>query len=473
MSHGASDAVSVSRFVLEKRLGKTKGDVHILPSPIDALRAACVRCSAPISPSVSVRRFRDARLKLHESPLIEKLKRPRLQVAPSGLPRDQRMDKTTMARPKPRLLQGNEAIGLGALAAGCNFFAGYPITPSSEIVEFMSRELPCNGDPFIQMEDEIASLGACIGASLAGRKAMTATSGPGFSLMQENLGFACIAEVPVVVVDVMRAGPSTGMPTNVAQGDVQQARWGTHGDHPAIVLCPSTVAECFDLTVTAFNHAERFRTPVILLLDEVVAHMREKVTLPAPETIEVIDRRRPTVPPDWYIPYKTDASLVPQLADLGDGHRYHVTGLVHDHRGFPTRRPDEVEPFYARLFSKISRNFGELERVQLDRSDDADIILIAYGCTARSARAAVRLGRERGLKVGLIQISSLWPFPRRSVENALSGKRFALVPELNMGQVRREVLRVNNGRSIILGLSKMDGSMITPDDILRRLAEVA
>jgi 2-oxoglutarate ferredoxin oxidoreductase subunit alpha len=377
-----------------------------------------------------------------------------------------------MPKSAPRLVQGNEAVCLGALAAGCNFFAGYPITPSSEIIEFMARELPIRGEPFIQMEDEIASLGACIGASLAGRKAMTATSGPGFSLMQENLGYACMAEVPLVLVNVMRAGPSTGMPTYVAQGDVQQARWGTHGDHPAIVLCPSTVAECFELAVTAFNHAERFRTPVILLLDEMVAHMREKVTLPAAESLEVIDRRRPTVPPDWYIPYKTDGSLIPQLADLGDGYRYHVTGLVHDERGFPTLRPDEVEPFYTRLFAKITRQFRYLEYVKAFQLEDAEFLIIAYGCTARSARAAVRIGRERGAKLGLLQILSLWPFPRGPVEEALTGKTAALVPELNMGQLRREVLRVNNGRTKVLRLAKMIGGMITPEEILRRLREV-
>jgi len=377
-----------------------------------------------------------------------------------------------MPKSAPRLVQGNEAVCLGALAAGCNFFAGYPITPSSEIIEFMARELPIRGEPFIQMEDEIASLGACIGASLAGRKAMTATSGPGFSLMQENLGYACMAEVPLVLVNVMRAGPSTGMPTYVAQGDVQQARWGTHGDHPAIVLCPSTVAECFELAVTAFNHAERFRTPVILLLDEMVAHMREKVTLPAAESLEVIDRRRPTVPPDWYIPYKTDGSLIPQLADLGDGYRYHVTGLVHDERGFPTLRPDEVEPFYTRLFAKITRQFRYLEYVKAFQLEDAEFLIIAYGCTARSARAAVRIGRERGAKLGLLQILSLWPFPRGPVVEALTGKTAALVPELNMGQLRREVLRVNNGRTKVLRLAKMIGGMITPEEILRRLREV-
>jgi 2-oxoglutarate ferredoxin oxidoreductase subunit alpha len=377
-----------------------------------------------------------------------------------------------MHRNRGRLLQGNEAIVLGALAAGCNFFAGYPITPSSEIMELLSRELPARGDVFIQMEDEIASLGSCIGASLAGRKAMTATSGPGFSLMQENLGYACMAEVPVVLVNVMRAGPSTGMPTNVAQGDVQQARWGTHGDHPAIVLCPATVSECFELTVTAFNHSERFRTPVILLADEMVAHTREKVMLPLPEEVEVIDRRRPAVPPDWYIPYKTDGSLIPALANLGQGYRYHVTGLVHDERGFPTRRQDEVEPFYARLFAKISRQFAYLENVKPFQVDDADLLIIAYGCTARSAMAAVRLGRERGMALGLLQLMTLWPFPRKTISEALDGKKAAIVPELNLGQLRREVLRVNDGRTKVLGLNKMDGTMISPEEILKRLREV-
>jgi 2-oxoglutarate ferredoxin oxidoreductase subunit alpha len=261
------------------------------------------------------------------------------------------------------------------------------------------------------------------------------------------------------------------MPTSVAQGDVQQARWGTHGDHPSIVLCPATVPECFELTVTAFNHAERFRTPVILLTDEMVAHTRETVTLPDPREIEIIDRRRPTVPPDWYVPYQTDGSLIPRLADLGEGYRYHVTGLVHDERGFPTLRQEEIEPFYARLFGKISRHMADLENVKRFSMEDAELVIIAYGCTARSAQAAVRLGRERGIKVGLLQLLSLWPFARHAVEEALQGKRAALVPELNMSQLRREVLRVNSARTRILSLSKMNGTMITPDEILLRLRE--
>ncbi|MBU0513678.1 MAG: 2-oxoacid:acceptor oxidoreductase subunit alpha [Proteobacteria bacterium] len=376
-----------------------------------------------------------------------------------------------MAKPPVRLMQGNEAIARGALAVGCDFFAGYPITPASEITEIMSFELPARGLPFIQMEDEIASIAACLGAAMAGAKAMTATSGPGFSLMQENLGYGIITETPMVLVNVQRAGPSTGMPTNVAQGDLQQARWGTHGDHPIIVLCPSTVAECFHLTVTAFNFAERFRTPVILLSDELVAHMRETVRLPTVDEFEVTNRRQPTVPPDWYLPYKTDGSQVPALADLGRGYRYHVTGLVHDERGFPTRRPDEAAPFYERLFDKIARHFDDIQLVEKTALDDAEEIIIAYGCVTRAARAAVRLGRERGRKLGLLTLKTVWPFPRQKVEEALEGRRLALVPELNMGQLSREVKRVNDGRTKVVRYGKLDGTMITPDEILSRIEE--
>jgi 2-oxoglutarate ferredoxin oxidoreductase subunit alpha len=372
---------------------------------------------------------------------------------------------------RAQLVQGNQAVAFGALAAGCDFYAGYPITPSSEIMEIMSRELPVRGHVFIQMEDEIASLGACIGASLTGRKTMTATSGPGFSLMQENLGYACMAEVPAVVVNVMRTGPSTGMPTNVAQGDVQQARWGTHGDHPAIVVCPSTVSECFELSVKAFNYAERFRTPVILLMDEMVAHTREKVILPENDDIEIVNRQQPTVPPDWYIPYKADGSLVPRLADLGQGYRYHITGLTHDERGFPTRRSDEAGPFHARLFEKISRHFSSLEHVKHFEVDDAEHLIIAYGCVARSARAAVRMGREHGIKLGLIQLLSIWPFPRAAVVHAIRGRRSVIVAELNLGQMRREVLRVNDNGTRVVGLNKIDGTMIAPAEILNRVSE--
>jgi len=328
------------------------------------------------------------------------------------------------------------------------------------------------GGTFIQMEDEIASLGAIIGASLAGVKSMTATSGPGFSLMQENLGFGVIAEVPCVIVNVMRSGPSTGMPTHVSQGDVQQARWGTHGDHPIIVLAPSTTKECFDLTVKAFNLSEKYRTPVIILSDEVVAHSREKITLPPPGKLEVIDRLRPAMPPEWYIPYEDTASGVPPMGIFGDGYRYHVTGLIHDVRGFPTERPDEVVPFMSRLFRKINQHFHEIQLVEEYLTEGAEVLVIAYGSVARSAKRAVKEARDRGIKAGLFKLITLWPFPRRLLEPHLQRVRAVLVPELNMGQMSREVKRINQGATRVETLNRIDGNLITPEEILERLFEL-
>ena len=372
---------------------------------------------------------------------------------------------------KPRLLQGNEAIVEGALAAGCSFFAGYPITPASEISEILAYRLPQMEGTFIQMEDEIASLGAVIGASLAGAKSMTATSGPGFSLMQENLGYACVAEVPCVIVNVMRGGPSTGLPTSPSQGDVMQARWGTHGDHPIIVLAPSSVRDSFDVTVTAFNFSERYRTPVIVLSDEVVAHTRETVELPDPEEIEVLERITPSMPPEWYIPYEDTASGVPPMGIFGDGYRYHVTGLIHDVRGFPTMRADEIEPFMKRLFRKISMNFHDIQIVNHFMTEDAEIVVIAYGSVARSARRAVVDAREKGIKAGLMHLVTLSPFPRRDVVATIRDVRVVLVPEMNMGQISREVKRVNEGMSRVTTLNRMDGRMITPQQIYERLVK--
>ncbi len=375
-------------------------------------------------------------------------------------------------QPRPRLLQGNEAVVEGALYAGCRFFAGYPITPATEISEAMSFRLPAVGGTFIQMEDEIASLGATIGASLAGTKAMTATSGPGFSLMQENLGFACVAEVPLVIVNVMRGGPSTGLPTQVSQGDVQQARWGTHGDHPIIVLAAATTWDCFSLTVKAFNLAEKYRTPVILLSDEVVAHTREKIVLPPPGALEVSDRVRPSMPPEWYVPYEDNARGVPEMGIFGDGYRYHVTGLIHDLHGFPTERPDEIEPFLKRLFRKITQHFADIQMVEEELTDDAEVLVVAYGSVARSARRAVREARQQGLKAGLIKLITLWPFPRQLLEPLLARVRAVLVPELNMGQMSREVKRVNQGMTRVETLNRIDGNLITPKEILERLVKM-
>jgi 2-oxoglutarate/2-oxoacid ferredoxin oxidoreductase subunit alpha len=370
------------------------------------------------------------------------------------------------------VLQGNEAIVEGALAAGCRFFAGYPITPATEISEVMSYRLPAVGGTFIQMEDEIASLGTVIGASLAGVKSMTATSGPGFSLMQENLGFACTAEVPCVIVNVMRGGPSTGLPTRVSQGDVMQARWGTHGDHPIIVLAASTTQDCFTATVRAFNLSEKYRTPVILLADEVVAHTREKICLPRPEEVEVIDRIVPNMPPDWFIPYEDNSRGVPPMSMFGDGYRYHVTGLIHDVRGFPTERRDEITAFLNRIFRKITQHLLDIQQIEEEMTEDAEVLVIAYGSVSRSARRAVREARENGVKAGLIQLVTLWPFPRQAVEPVLRRARVALVPELNMGQMSREVKRISQGATRIETLNRIDGNLITPGEILTRLVRM-
>ena len=367
------------------------------------------------------------------------------------------------------LLQGNEAIVEGALAAGCRFFAGYPITPASEISEVLSVKLPRLGGTFIQMEDELASMGAVVGASLSGVKSMTATSGPGFSLMQENLGFACIAEVPCVVVNVMRGGPSTGLPTSPAQGDVMQARWGTHGDHPIIVLSVSTALECFEITVRAFNLSEKYRVPVIVLADEVVAHTRETVSLPEADSMEIIDRTPPSVPPEWYTPYAENSRGVPPMSVFGEGFRHHVTGLVHDVRGFPTQTPHEVDAFIRRLFRKVTQGFPEIQMTRSYRLEDATVAVIAYGSVARSAQRAVIEARNEGVKAGLLQLTTLFPFPRRIVEPVLKQCDLVVVPEMNIGQISREVKRVNQFGTHVEKYNKVDGRLITPDEIRRKL----
>lgn len=373
---------------------------------------------------------------------------------------------------RARLIQGNEACAEGAVAAGCRFYAGYPITPSSEIAEVLSHRLPAVGGTFIQMEDEIASLGAVIGASLAGVKAMTATSGPGFSLMQEHIGFACMAEVPCVVVNVMRGGPSTGLPTHPSQGDVQQARWGTHGDHPIIALTPWSVMECFQLTVRAFNLSEKYRTPVILLMDEVVGHMRENVVLPEVGSLEIFERVKPNVPPEWYIPYEDTPFGVPPMAPFGEGYRYHVTGLTHDVRGFPTLREDEIEPFMSRLFRKIWTHLEDIQSWETYQMEDAEACIVAYGSVARAAKRAVVEARARGLKIGLLRLVTIWPFCRRAVESVLGRCRLLLVPEMNLGQISREVKRVVQGRAKVITVSKALGRLLTPQEILEPLGEV-
>jgi 2-oxoglutarate ferredoxin oxidoreductase subunit alpha len=367
------------------------------------------------------------------------------------------------------LVQGNAACARAAIDAGCRFYAGYPITPSSEIAEHMAAVLPAAGGAFVQMEDEIASLGAVLGASLAGRKAMTASSGPGFSLMQEHLGYAAGAEIPCVVVDVMRPGPSTGLPTSPAQGDLMQARWGTHGDHPVIALAPASVAEVYELTVRAFNLAERYRTPVVLLYDEVIGHLRERVSLASPERLALVERRRPVAPPAGYRPYAAAPDGVPALADFGAGYRFHVTGLAHDERGYPTQDPAVVAALQRRLHAKLDDARADIVDVEAVGVDGADVVVVAIGIAARAARRAVALARGRGRRVGLFRPRTLWPFPDDELRKVAGRVEALIVAEMNLGQMIREVERCAEGRVPVIGCLRADGRPITPDEVLARI----
>ncbi len=363
-----------------------------------------------------------------------------------------------------RLMQGNEAIAQGALAAGCRFYAGYPITPSTEVAEAMARELPRLGGKFIQMEDEIASMAAIIGASIGGLKAMTATSGPGFSLMQENIGYAAMAEIPCVVVNVQRLGPSTGQPTAASQGDVMQARWGTHGDHPIIALSPVSVAQAFDLTVKAFNFSEKYRTPVILLADEIIGHMREPVELPDPATVERVERVV-SGPPSEYRAFRNEPGDVPAMASFGNGYRYHITGLLHDELGFPTQRLDEIDPWLDRVNNKLDRHVDDILLYEKDYVPGARKAILSYGASARTARHAVKEMRARGKKVNLLTVQTLWPFPEAVVEELSDSVDRIIVPEMNLGQLALEVERVA-GRRKVVRVNRANGEMLTPDMVV-------
>ncbi len=372
-----------------------------------------------------------------------------------------------------RLMQGNEACALAAAMAGVRFFAGYPITPSTEIAEQLSEMLPKMGGKFIQMEDEIASMAAIIGASLAGVKSMTATSGPGFSLKQENIGFASFTEVPCVIVNVQRTGPSTGLPTNTAQGDMMQAKYGSHGDVPAIALYPSTVPEIFDMTIKAINISETLRQPVILLMDEIIGHMREKILVPTQEEVDAMVENRPKPPKglEKYLPYDASMGDVPPLAAYGDGYRFHVTGLYHDASGFPTSKASEVESKIKRIHRKVETAKKDITFLRYDQMEDAEFAIISCGSTARSARRAVTLAREKGIKVGSLQIKTIWPFPEKEVAEVCGRVKKVIVPEMNMGQLVLEVEMANQGKCKVVRYNRVDGDPLTPDEILDTLAK--
>lgn len=370
-------------------------------------------------------------------------------------------------------IQGNQACALAAVAAGCRFFAGYPITPSSEIAERMALELPVVGGIFIQMEDEIASMAAVIGASIGGVKSMTATSGPGFSLKQENLGYAAGAEIPCVVINVMRGGPSTGMPTRPAQGDVMQARWGTHGDHVTITLTPASVAEVHQQTVRAFNLSERFRVPVVLLIDEIIGHLTETVELPDTAGLQLSERKWATGDQESFQPYSETEDRIPPMARPGDGFRTHTTGLTHGPSGFPTQEPELVDRVSRRLLEKLELHRNEIDSFETIECDDAQIIVVAYGITARAARRAVRLARERGIAAGLFRPITLWPFPEQQFREQVTGASAVLVPEMNAGQLSLEIERFCPDATKLKTLNRIDGEAISPAQILEQIEELA
>ncbi len=378
-----------------------------------------------------------------------------------------------MGKDRIAFIQGNEAIAEGAFASGAKFYAGYPITPSSEVAEMAARHLPALGGVFIQMEDEIGSIGAMLGASLTGAKSFTATSGPGFSLMQENLGVGIMAEIPCVIINVQRSGPSTGLATKPAQGDVMQARWGTHGEHSIIALSPSSVQECFDYMVTAFNFSEKYRTPVILLADEIVGHLRERVVLKDPESLDIWERKRPSGDPANHHPYKPDTDGIPPMGDVGGPYIQHANSSMHDETGFPNASPDNADRIIRRLYNKIEDNKDDLIITKEWHLDDAEIIMIAYGCSARSARESMEMARRQGKKVGLLQLITVWPFADKAVLRCIEQAKAVIVPELNLGQLIGEVQKLNCTSKPIIGIHKVNGEMITPKEIMAKIEEVS
>lgn len=371
-----------------------------------------------------------------------------------------------------KFYSGAELVAKAAIDAGCRFFGGYPITPSSEIAEFMAKELPKVGGTFIQMEDEIAAMGSIIGASLTGVKSLTATSGPGFSLKQENLGYAYMAEVPCVICNVMRGGPSTGLPTALAQADIMQAKWGTHGDHPVIALTPAYLEEVYELTVKAFNYSEIYRIPVIILLDELIAHLSTAIELPDKDLLVVKNRKGPKVKPEKYFPYDTAYGDIPPMANFFEGYRYHVTGLSHDKTGFPTTDSDLVQADQERHIRKVNQNKGKIIDFEYYKMRDADIVIFAYGSTSRAARVAIDKARKLGIKVGMMRLRVIWPLPEAEILKLCSKVKAIIVPEMNLGQLSNVIEKFAADRTKIVGINHVGGVPIHPKTILEVIKEV-
>ncbi len=370
---------------------------------------------------------------------------------------------------------GDIASAEGAICAGCRFFAGYPITPATEVAQRMSERLPLVDGIYIQMEDELASMNAVLGASWAGAKAMTATSGPGFSLMMENLGLGIMLETPCVLVNVQRGGPSTGLPTLVSQGDMMQAQWGSHGDYSIIALAPSSPQELFDLTIHAFNLAEIYRTPVLVMTDAEVGHMTEKVVIPPPEEIEIVPRRKPTVPPEEYQPYRVAPDeLVPPMAIAGDGYRIHTTGLTHDERGYPATSDDQAQwPLVQRLIDKIEKNKQDIIMLEEEELDDAEVVVVSYGIAARTAIWPIQIARQEGIRVGLLRLVTVWPFPEEQIRDLARQVDAIVVPEINMGQIVREVERCAAGQAQVSLVPHPGGDIHDPQKVLNAIRQAA
>lgn len=363
-------------------------------------------------------------------------------------------------------MNGDIACAEGAISAGCRFFAGYPITPATEIAERMAKRLPEVSGTYIQMEDELASMNAVLGASWGGVQAMTATSGPGFSLMMENLGLGIILETPCVLANIQRAGPSTGLPTLVGQGDMMQARWGSHGCYEIIALSPSSPQEMYELTIKAFNLSEKYRTPVLIMADEVVGHISEKVVIPPPEEIKLFPRRKPNVPPEEYLPFAPDADLVPPMANAGEGYRFHVTGLTHDERGYPAMNAEAQDKLVRRLVHKIDKNREDIIIIEEDGIDGADVVVCSYGISARISKFAVELARQEGINVGMLKLVTVWPFPEQVIRKIARQVKAFIVPEINYGQIALEVERCAGGAADTVLVPHMGGDVHRPEVIV-------
>ncbi|MBM3790094.1 MAG: 2-oxoacid:acceptor oxidoreductase subunit alpha [Acidobacteria bacterium] len=370
-------------------------------------------------------------------------------------------------------LDGDFACGEGAMAAGCRFVAGYPITPSTEVVERISRRFPRMGGVFIQMEDELASMAAVVGASWTGTKSMTVTSGPGFSLMMENIGLAAMMETPCVVVNVQRGGPSTGLPTMVGQADMMQARWGSHGDYSVIALSPRSPQEAFDFTVDAFNLSEAYRVPVFVMMDECVGHMTEKVIIPPADRIDVVPRKLTAKTPEEFLPYKANGGCVTEFARAGDGYKFHTTGLTHDERGYPDMSVECQDVCVRRIVDKVRLNADKIVRFDEKDTKGADVVVVTYGITSRVARMGIEMARKEGIKVGVLRLIVVWPFPEKRIRELAPKVKAFVVPEINYGQIVLEVERCAAGKAAAIPVSHLGGGVHNPDDICRAIVEAA